>query len=172
MPTKVETRGRWQEQKVVKRHDGMWVVEGHAPAIVLPGNGRFDQPSLFGGHTLPFLPTHLMITLSVKIPPAGATPPHYHGGAAVHATVIRGSVLNQTICPSEDPAGQGSGVLQYAPGESWFEPPGCHHVLSRNASDTDEAECVAVFVVEKKVVEELGLKGLVVIDAAVEDARL
>jgi hypothetical protein len=92
------------------------------------------------------------------------------GGAAVFATVIRGAVLNQTICPHEDPAGQGSGVWQYGAGESWFEPPGCHHVLSRNASDTEEAEFVAVFVVEKSVVEEQGLRGVVVIDAAVKDA--
>ena len=49
-------------------------------------------------------------------------------------------------------------------GESWYEAPGCHHRISANASETEELEFIAVFVVETKVVEEGGIGVLVQID--------
>jgi quercetin dioxygenase-like cupin family protein len=36
----------------------------------------------------------------------------------------------------------------YRPGESWYETPGAHHVVSRNASATGPAKLLAVFVVD------------------------
>ncbi|MGU9758317.1 hypothetical protein ACV1BL_12280 [Serratia marcescens] len=38
----------------------------------------------------------------------------------------------------------------YRAGESWYEDPGAHHVVSRNASKTKPAKLLAVFVVDTK----------------------
>lgn len=86
------------------------------------------------------------------------------------ATMIRGKMLNQMVCPHHDPDSQGTGPKIYSVGESWYEPPGCHHVRSENVGD-EEAQFLAVFVVDKKKVDTEGLASLVVIDAAVEEAQ-
>ena len=49
-------------------------------------------------------------------------------------------------------------------GESWYEAPGCHHRISANASETEELEFIAVFIIETKIVEENGIGVLVQID--------
>jgi hypothetical protein len=79
-------------------------------------------------------------------------------------------MLNQMVCPDDDPDSQGSGAKIYSVGESWYEPPGCHHVRSENAGD-EEAEFIAVFVVSKEKVDKEGLQSLVVIDADVEEQK-
>lgn len=115
-------------------------------------------------------PNHYFLGLMVTAPVNAATPPHTHGGAAVVATLIRGKMLNQMVCPHDDPNGQGSGPKVYKAGDTWYEPPGCHHVRSENVGD-EEALFHAVFVVEKEKIDKEGLESLVVIDAAVEDAK-
>ncbi len=100
------------------------------------------------------------IGLKVTAPLNAATPPHTHGGSAVAATVIQGRVLNQMVCD-----GHSSGPKIYEKGDSWYEPPGCHHVRSENVGDK-EAIFIASFVADAKRIEEKGLLGaLVVMDA-------
>ena len=36
----------------------------------------------------------------------------------------------------------------YRAGECWYETPGAHHLISRNASNTEPAKLLAVFVVD------------------------
>jgi hypothetical protein len=108
--------------------------------------------------------------LMVTAPPNSATPPHTHGGAAVVATMIRGQMLNQTVCPNHDPDSQGTGPKVYSVGESWYEPPGCHHVRSETVGD-EEAQFLAVFIIDKEKVDKEGPASLVVIDADVEEAK-
>ena len=80
------------------------------------------------------------------------------------ATVIRGRVLNQMVCD-----GESHGPTIHSEGDTWYEPPGCHHVRNENAGD-DEAIFIANFVIETKKIEELGiLKALVQIDAEEEE---
>ncbi len=50
------------------------------------------------------------------------------------------------------------------PGEIFTESAGCRHKISDNASATEPATMVATFVVDTKVVEKVGIEGLVVID--------
>ena len=96
--------------------------------------------------------------------------PHTHGGAAVFATVIRGTACMQMVCPDEDPNGQGSGKKLYEVGDSWYEPPGCHHVVSCNASEKEECEFIATLIVDSERVERLGVVGaVVVLDADVAE---
>lgn len=116
------------------------------------------------------IPDHYYIGLKVTAPVNSATPPHTHGGAAINATMVRGKMLNQMVCPHHDPESQGTGAKVYSVGDSWYEPPGCHHVRSENVGD-EEAEFIAWFVVSKETVDKEGLAGLVVIDADVEERR-
>lgn len=82
--------------------------------------------------------------------------------------MIKGKMLNQTVCPHEDPDGQGSGPKIYSEGDTWYEPPGCHHVRSENVGD-EEAVFIASMVVSKERVDKHGFASLVVIDAEVKE---
>lgn len=104
------------------------------------------------------------IGLKVRFPVGAAVPPHYHGGAAVIATVLKGSVLNQMVCGDES-----EGPKIYNEGETWYEPPGCHHVRNENAGN-EEAVFVANFVIETRKIDELGVRdALMQIDAEEEE---
>lgn len=94
-----------------------------------------------------------MTYIGVKstFPVSTAIPPHKHGGAVVTANVIQGRVLNQMVCDGETHES-----IIHGAGESWYEPPGCHHVRCENAGD-EEAVFVANFVIETSKIEELGL---------------
>lgn len=124
--------------------------------------------TLIAKHSPPNIPDHYYIGLKVNAPANSATPPHTHGGGAVAATMIRGRMVNQMICPHHEPDSQGTGVEILGAGESWYEPPGCHHVRSENPFD-EEAEFMTWFVVSKEYVDREGIAGLVVLDAAVEE---
>lgn len=100
----------------------------------------------------PIIPGKAYIGLRVTAPVNAATPPHRHGGASVAATVIKGRVLNQMVCAD----GHVVGPQIYEVGESWYEPPGCHHVQCSNAGD-EEAVFVAAFVIDEAPIREKGI---------------
>ncbi|SAK65632.1 cupin 2 domain-containing protein [Caballeronia hypogeia] len=70
----------------------------------------------------------LMATVSYK--PGQASEPHMHPGS-IFAYVLEGHVTSQL---------EGSPAKTYGPGESWYEPPGAHHIVSKNASATKPAK--------------------------------
>jgi hypothetical protein len=59
-------------------------------------------------------------------------------------------------------------------GDSFYEAPGCRHTISNNFSTTEEATIIATFVLETekldKILEEIGVAGLVVIDDEYREA--
>ena len=70
----------------------------------------------------------------------GASHSHTHAKSAfVHAYVIAGVVESQVNDGPE---------RVYHAGESFYELPGAHHAVSRNASATEPAKLLAVFVVD------------------------
>jgi len=71
--------------------------------------------------------------------PGGFTPPHYHAGT-VTAYIVRGAIRSQL---------QGGPVETFMPGQSFFEPPGSVHMVSANASTTEESELLAIFVADE-----------------------
>lgn len=71
--------------------------------------------------------------------PGGFTPPHYHAGT-VTAYIVRGAIRSQL---------QGGPVETFMPGQSFFEPPGSVHMVSANASATEESELLAIFVADE-----------------------
>lgn len=96
-----------------------------------------------------------LVALRLTFPPNASTPPHTHAGAFVCVNVISGHTLNKM---NNDP------MQILGPGETFTENPGCRHKISDNASATESATMVATFVVDTKVVEKVGVEGLVVID--------
>ncbi|GAA1700633.1 cupin domain-containing protein [Kribbella yunnanensis] len=73
----------------------------------------------------------------VDFAPGAAAPAHRHGQAFVYAYVLKGSVRSQV---DANPG------ITYRQGENWFEDPGAHHVVAANASKSDPAKLLVVYV--------------------------
>lgn len=112
------------------------------------------------------IPDHYYIGFKITAPLYAAIPPHTHVGGPLVAFLLKGRMVNQMVSPEHDPTSQGTGAKLYTAGETWYEPPGCHHVRSENPDDS-EAEFMAFFVVSEKIVRE-GLQSLVLLGADVD----
>lgn len=88
---------------------------------------------------LPHVPGKAITTVVVSFPPNALTPAHRHPGS-VTAYVLKGAIRSQLA--SGDP-------VTYGTGGSWFEPPGVLHLFAENASATEPAEMLAVFVADQ-----------------------
>nr|WP_271213371.1 cupin domain-containing protein [Rhodococcus wratislaviensis]GLK40446.1 cupin [Rhodococcus wratislaviensis] len=73
----------------------------------------------------------------VTFPPAARAVPHRHGDAFVYAYVLEGAVSSQL---------EGEPAHVYHCGENWSEQPGAHHLATENASTTEPAKLLVVFV--------------------------
>lgn len=86
------------------------------------------------------IPGKSLIAVEVDYPPGGTSPSHHHAKSAfIMAYVISGAVRSQV---------EGEPVRVYKAGQSWHENPGAHHLVSENASQTEPARMLAVFVVD------------------------
>ena len=89
---------------------------------------------------IPNIPGKSLIALEVDYAPGGASPSHAHAKSAfIYAYVISGAI--------ESKVNDGETRI-YRAGESWSEPPGAIHWISRNASKTEPAKLLAVFVLD------------------------
>jgi quercetin dioxygenase-like cupin family protein len=88
-------------------------------------------------HSLPNAEGKTFTSVVVEFPPAARALPHRHGTAFVYAYVLAGSVRSRL----DDGA-----TRTFHTGENWFEMPGAHHVLTENASATQPAKLLVVFV--------------------------
>jgi quercetin dioxygenase-like cupin family protein len=89
---------------------------------------------------IPNIPGKSLIALVVDYAPGGAAPSHTHAKSAfIFAYVLTGEIESQV---NDEPK------RVYRAGESWQEAPGAAHKISRNASKTEPAKLLAVFVVD------------------------
>src|SRR6185503_17020747 len=89
---------------------------------------------------LPNVPGKSMKGVLVEYPPGGSSPAHTHPNSAfIYATVLEGVIRSQV---NDGP------VTVYRAGENFSEMPGDHHAVSANASKTEPAKLLAVFVVD------------------------
>ena len=89
---------------------------------------------------IPNIPGKTLTALIVDYDPGQASPPHVHTKTGfVYAYVIAGEIESKV---NDEPA------RIYKAGESWSEPPGATHSISRNASTTEPARLIAVFVAD------------------------
>ena len=92
----------------------------------------FDQPTNVPGKSLE--------TVTVSYPPGGKSAAHHHAKSAfIMAYVISGAIRSQI---------EGEPARIYHAGETWSEAPGAHHTVSENASATEPAELLAVFLLD------------------------
>jgi quercetin dioxygenase-like cupin family protein len=73
----------------------------------------------------------------VTFQPGARAVAHRHGDAFVYAYVLEGAVNSQL---------EGQPAHVYHQGENWTEEPGAHHLTTENASQTDEAKLLVVFI--------------------------
>ncbi len=86
------------------------------------------------------IPGKSLIAVEVLYPPGGASHPHTHAKSSfIYAYVVSGSVASKVNDQPE---------RVYKAGESFFEESGSRHPVSRNASTTEPAKLLAVFVVD------------------------
>jgi quercetin dioxygenase-like cupin family protein len=101
-----------------------------------------DPPSVTKNFeaAIPNIPGKSLIALEVDYAPGAASPSHAHAKSAfIYAYVISGAI--------ESKVNDGETRI-YRAGESWAEPPGAAHSISRNASKTKPAKLLAVFVLD------------------------
>jgi len=89
---------------------------------------------------IPNIPGKSLTVHVVDYPPGGASVPHIHASSGfIYAYVISGEIESKV----------NDGPTQvYKAGESWSEPPGSRHLISRNASKTKPAKLIAVIVAD------------------------
>jgi quercetin dioxygenase-like cupin family protein len=103
-----------------------------------PGSS-LDKVELVTSHAIPDMPGKRITVVRVTYGPGGFTPPHRHGGT-VTAYITKGRIRSQL---NDGP------VETFEVGQSFFEPPGTIHRVSANASTTEWAELIAVFVADE-----------------------
>jgi len=91
-------------------------------------------------HDIPNVERRTMVALVVTYPPGGRSPIHRHAPSAfIYAHVLSGTIRSQV---------DGRPPQTFRPGEGFFEDPGSHHLVSENASSTDAASMLAIFIVD------------------------
>jgi len=89
---------------------------------------------------IPNIPGKSLVAVVVSYAPGAKSASHHHANSAfISAYVLSGAVRSQV---DDEP------VKVYRAGESWFEQPGAHHKVSENASATEPAQLLAIFVVD------------------------
>lgn len=98
-----------------------------------------NKVEVIASYALPNVPGKRVTVVRVAYGPGGFTPPHRHSGS-VTAYVTKGQVRSQL---------KGGPLELFEVGQSFFEPPGAIHLVSANASNTEPAELIAVFVADE-----------------------
>ena len=91
---------------------------------------------------LPNAPGKRMTVVTVNYAPGEKSGPHHHAGSAfLYARVLSGQIRSQV-------EGQDAAAKVYGVGEGWTEGPNAHHLVSENASATEPASLLVVFVAD------------------------
>jgi quercetin dioxygenase-like cupin family protein len=109
------------------------------PLCANSATGSQDVVEPISSHALPNVPGKRVTIVRVFYGPGGFTPAHQHAGS-VTAYITRGEIRSQLA---------GGPVETFGVGQSFFEPPGATHLVSANASTTEPAELIAVFVADE-----------------------
>jgi quercetin dioxygenase-like cupin family protein len=108
-------------------------------------SGDKRKVTLVYDQELPNVPGKSIRGVLVEYEPGGFSAAHTHPSSAfIYATVLEGAIRSQV---NDGP------VITYRAGESWSERPGDRHRVSANASDTEPARLLAVFVLDTSETE-------------------
>ncbi len=111
-----------------------------APTVAAIAHDDTEKVTLVYDQPLPNVPGKSMKGVLVEYAPGGTSSAHTHPNSAfIYATVLEGAIRSQV---------NGGPVVTYRAGENFSEFPGDHHGVSENASKTERARLLAVFVVD------------------------
>jgi quercetin dioxygenase-like cupin family protein len=113
------------------------LASGAAPLAAEENPGPQIKPVL--AEKLPNVPGRSLTAVLVNYPPGGRSARHHHAGS-VFVYVLSGAVRSENSATGP--------AKIYKTGESFFEPPGSEHLVSENASPTEPASLLAVFVAD------------------------
>ena len=120
----------------------MDAVENLIAPLCAVGDSAGSTPDVvepIASYALPNVPGKRVTIVRVFYGPGGFTRAHRHAGS-VTAYITRGEIRSQL---------GGGPVETFKVGQSFFEPPGATHLVSANASNTEPAELIAVFVADE-----------------------
>ncbi|OXI29022.1 cupin [Burkholderia sp. AU16741] len=107
-----------------------------------PNAGATNRPAstvkVLSCESLPNAPGKSVTTAVVDFPPLGFTPAHRHPGSVV-AVVLEGTIRSQL---------EGGAPVDYASGQTWFEPPRALHLFAENPDPARPARLLATFVAD------------------------
>src|SRR5438045_5855114 len=102
---------------------------------------KHPKATLVYEHALPNVPGKSMKGVLVEYGPGDASPGHTHPKSAfIYATVLEGAIRTSV---------NNGPVVTYRAGQNFSEMPGYWHNVDENASKTDAATLLAVFVVDR-----------------------
>ena len=96
-----------------------------------------DDVRLVRTEKLPNVPGKSITAIVVHYAPGAKSDQHHHAGSVL-AYVLSGEVRSENSATGP--------VKVYKAGESFFEPPGSKHLVSENASATEAASLLAIFI--------------------------
>ena len=111
-------------------------------ASVLPTAGASNRREVIK-QELPGEPPRELILVEVTYPPGAGSPAHLHANG-VMAFVLSGTIVSKVGDEPEQ---------TFKTGAAWWEPPGAVHRVSRNASSTEPAALLAIYIAPKGVKE-------------------
>jgi quercetin dioxygenase-like cupin family protein len=109
------------------------------PLCMADKGSALDTVEPIGSYALPNVAGKRVTIVRVFYGPGGFTRAHHHAGS-VTAYITKGEIRSQL---------GGGPVETFKVGQSFFEPPGATHLVSANASNTEPAELIAVFVADE-----------------------
>jgi quercetin dioxygenase-like cupin family protein len=113
------------------------LIFGVSSGIAADNNAKV---TLVYEHALPNVPGKSIKGVLVEYSPGGSSPAHTHPKSAfIYATVLEGAIQSSV---------NNGPVVTYHTGQSFSEMPGDLHSVSANASKTEPAKLLAVFVVD------------------------
>jgi len=126
---------------MTRRLSGLAAIAMLASAVSFCPQARAegDQVKPVRAEKLPNVPGKSLTAVVVNYAPGGKSTSHHHAGS-VFAYVLSGEIRSENSATGP--------AKVYKAGESFFEPPGSSHLVSENASATEPASLLAVFVAD------------------------
>ena len=128
------------------KHFRMLAVIALLAWLILPSGLAWgqanDEEKMVFEHAIPNIEGKSMVAVVVTYPPGGKSLAHRHARSAfIYAHVLSGAIRSQV---------DDEHAKVYRVGEGFYEMAGSHHRISENASDSNPASLLAVFIVDSK----------------------
>jgi quercetin dioxygenase-like cupin family protein len=112
-----------------------------AAAIAIPHRAPAQAVAPVIARDLPNIPGMRITAVTVSYGPGQASSSHRHAeNGFLIVYVLQGAIVSQV---------EGEPEKTYTAGQSWSEGPAAHHLISRNASQSERASMLVVFVAPK-----------------------